>query len=87
MEGRINASERRVLFTKWVRAALEELSLKAEMIVRSFEKCGISVVPDGSEDEKINIIGLEDYSVESDDDEDPFSDDEEEGEDAEDKSG
>ena len=84
MEGRINDSERRVLFTKWVGAALEELSLKTEMIVRSFEKCGISVVPDGSEDD---IIGLEDYSVESDDDEDLFSGDAEEGEDAEDKSG
>ena len=32
--------------------------------------------PDGSEDEKINIIGLEDYSVESDNDEDPFWDEE-----------
>ena len=31
------------------------------------------MAPDRSEDEKINIIGLEDYSVES-DDEDPFSD-------------
>ena len=38
------------------------------MIVRSFETCGISVAPD----EKINTIGLEDYSV--DDYEDPFSD-------------
>ena len=72
MEGRINASERRVLFTKWVGAAWEELSSKTDMIVRSFEKCGISVAPDGSEDEKINIIGLEDYNVESDDNEDPF---------------
>ena len=37
------------------------------MIVHSLEKCGISVAPDGSEDEKINIIGLEYYSVDSDD--------------------
>ena len=71
VEGRINASEHRVLFTKWVGAAWEELLSKTEMIVRSFEKCGISVAPDGSEDGKINIIGLE-----SDDDEDPFSDEE-----------
>jgi hypothetical protein len=87
VEGRINASERRVLFTKWVGAAWEELSSKTEMIVRSFEKCGISVAPDGSEDEKINVNGLEDYSVESDydvesdDSEDPFSDEEEGDED------
>ena len=85
VEGRINASERRVLFTKWVGAAWEELSSKMDMIVRSFEKCGISVAPDGSEDEKINIIGLEDYNVESDDNEDPFSD--EEGEEDEDPTG
>ena len=76
VEGRINASERRALFTKWVGAAWEELSSKTEMIVRSFEKCGISVAPDGSEYGKINIIGLEDYNMESDDDEDPFSDEE-----------
>ena len=76
VEGRINASERRVLFTKWVGTAWGELSSKTEMIVCSFEKCGISVAPDGSEDGKINIIGLEDYSVESDNDEDSFSDEE-----------
>ena len=74
VKGRINASERRVLFTKWVGAAWEELSSKTEMIVHSFEKCGISVAP---EDEKIHINGLEDYNVESDDNEDPFSDEEE----------
>ena len=61
--------------------------LRLRMIVRSFEKCGISVAPDGSEDEN-NIIGLEDYSVESDDDEDPFSDEDEgEGEENEDDEG
>ena len=38
---------------------------------------GIPVAPDGSEDERINIIGLEDYSVES-DDEDPVLDKEDE---------
>ena len=65
-----------------VGAAWEELSSKTDMIVRSFEKCGISVAPDGSEDEKINIIGLEDYSVDSDDDQDPFS-----GEDGEEDGG
>lgn len=48
------------------------------MIVRSFQKCGISVAPDGSEDSNINIEGLEDYTVESDDEEDPFSEEGEE---------
>ena len=72
VEGKTNTSERRVLFTKWVGAAWE-LSSKMEMIVHSFEKYGTSVAPDGPEDEKININGLEDYNVVS---EDPFSDEE-----------
>ena len=67
--GKISASERRILFTKWVGQAWEELSVNKDMIVRSFEKCGISVPIDGSEDSTIKIEGLEDYTVgaESDD--------------------
>lgn len=57
VEGRINASERRVLFTKLVGATWEELSSKTDMIVRSFEKYGISVAPNGSEDEKMISMG------------------------------
>ena len=34
------------------------------------------MAPDGSEDKKIHITGIEDYSVEGDDNEDPFSDEE-----------
>ena len=41
------------------------------MIIRGFRKCGISVAVDGSEDNDINIKGLENYKVDSDDD-DPF---------------
>ena len=81
VHGRINASARRVLFTKWVGQAWEEVSADKEMIVRSFKKCGISVPIDGSEDDQIHIQGLEDYAVEEDDDYidgDPFSDIEEE---------
>ena len=67
--GKISASQRRILFTKWVGQAWEELSANKDMIVRSFEKCGISVPIDGSEDSTIKIEGLEDYTVgaESDD--------------------
>ena len=35
----------------------------------------ISVPPDGSRDDKINLNGLEDYTVDSEDKGDPFSDD------------
>ena len=34
------------------------------MIIRSFKKCGIAVQIDGSEDDQININGLDDYKVE-----------------------
>ena len=81
VHGQINASARRVLFTKWVGQAWEEVSADKELIVRSFKKCGISVPIDGSEDEQIHIQGLEEYAVEEEDDDytdgDPFSDIEE----------
>ena len=74
VQGTINASERRVLITKWVGSAWEELSTKTDMVIRSFIKCGISVPPDGSRDDEINLNGLEDYTVDSEDEGDPFSD-------------
>ena len=83
MRGTINASERCVLFTKWVGAAWDEVLANADMEIRSFEKCGISVPIDGSKDDKINIASLNKYTVDSEDkdatdasdeDEDPFSD-------------
>ena len=60
-----------------VHQAWEEVSTDKELIVRSFKKCGISVPIDGSEDDQIHIQGLEEYSVEEEDDDtdgDPFSD-------------
>lgn len=60
----ISASERRVLFTKWVGHAWDEISAKNKnTIIRSFHKCGISLPIDGSEDSEININGVEDYEV------------------------
>jgi len=41
------------------------------MVIRGFKKCGVSAATDGSEDNKIHIKDLEDYDVESNDD-DPF---------------
>lgn len=80
VKGKVSAGARRILFTKWVGQAWEELSAKKDMIIRSFKKCGISVPIDGSEDDDINIIGLEEYEVgasedeATDDDADPFED-------------
>lgn len=51
--GQLSASERRVPNTKWVARAWE--TVKTNMVIRSFYKCGISLATDGSEDEEINI--------------------------------
>ena len=76
VSGKISASERRILFTKWVGQSWEEISANKAMIVRSFEKCGISVPIDGTNDSAINISGLDNYVVsnssEDEDDGDPF---------------
>lgn len=79
------ASERRVLLTRWIGDAWEEVSSNKEMIARAFKKCGISVAADGSEDADIHIEGLDDYTVaeeseEDDSDTDPFASDVEEDE-------
>ena len=77
VQGKINASARRVLFTKWVGEAWDEVSSNQDMIIRSFKKTGIAVAIDGSEDSEINIKGLEGYAVDDRDEEDgddPFAD-------------
>ena len=81
VHGKFTASERRVLLSKWVGGAWEEVCAKPEMIIHSFRKCGISIAVDGSEDEVINITGVDDYTVgsigssSSDDDDDDTSND------------
>ena len=46
VRGDINASERRILFTKWVGEAWERQAAKKEMVTRSVKKCGIAVAID-----------------------------------------
>ena len=58
--------ERRVLLTKWVGQAWEEVSANKQMIQRTFRKCGISVPIDGSADGDIQLEGLPDYTVQED---------------------
>ena len=75
IRGEINASARRILFTKWVGQSWEEVSTDRDLV---FKKCGISVAVDGTEDGQIHIEGLDNYSAEDNEgeftDEDPFSD-------------
>ena len=76
VKGTFTASARRVLFTQWVGQAWEEVSANKEMLKRSFRKCGIALAIDGSQDDEINIEGVEMYEVDSDDEltNDPFGD-------------
>lgn len=63
VEGKISASQRRVLISRWVGEAWTEVCSNKEIICHALEKCGISVPIDGSRDDRINIQGLTDYRV------------------------
>ena len=86
LHGKFTPGERRVLLTKWVVEAWDEISQNNGMAVRSFRKCGISVAADGSEDFDINLEGLNVYRIDYTDDsytdvEDPFADMTDDGDD------
>lgn len=55
LHGKFTAGERRILLTKWVGNAWEEMAQAKQIAVRSFKKCGISTAADGSEDFEINL--------------------------------
>ena len=57
-EGKMSASERRVLVTKWLGKAWKEVGSNRDMVVRSFKKCGISLSLDGSESREIRIENM-----------------------------
>ena len=61
VEGKLTASKRRILTTKWVAIAWEKVMQDKEMVIRSFKKCGITTNLDGSENDKVKIRGLEGY--------------------------
>ena len=63
VEGKLTASKRRILTTKWVAIAWEKLMQDKEMVIRSFKKCGITTNVDGSENDKVNIRGMEGYTM------------------------
>ena len=62
-EGKISASERRVLVTKWVAKAWTGVGSNRDMVVRSFKKCGISLSLDGSKYGEIQIESIEEYEL------------------------
>ena len=64
-EGKLTASDRRVLLTKWVGKAWQEVNQSKDSIIRSFKKSRISLDLSGSEDDDINIEGIPYYKMQS----------------------
>ena len=60
-EGKLTASDGRVLATKWVEDAWSGIKEEKGMIIRPFVRCGLSNKLDGSEDHMVNIRGIEGY--------------------------
>ena len=58
-DGKISTAQRRVLITKWVANAWQLIKEDKRLIKRSFLKCGISNALDGSENDLVNIKGIE----------------------------
>lgn len=61
VEGKISALERRVLLTKWVGNAWDEVCSNKEMRKRSFRKCGINIKEYGRENALVHIEGISEY--------------------------
>ncbi|RPB20536.1 hypothetical protein L211DRAFT_852252 [Terfezia boudieri ATCC MYA-4762] len=54
----------RLLLTQWFAEAWEGVYKDhKDLIIRSFQKCGNTVALDGSEDQSINIHGMDGYTV------------------------
>ena len=78
VKGLIPTSNRRLLLTKWVGSAWEEISSNRDLVYISFCICGISVAIDGSEDDDIHIKDLDDYRVDNDESGDSSNESDEE---------
>jgi hypothetical protein len=62
--GGFTVGERRVLLTQWVGDAWDELHVKyKKTIIETFQRVGLTLNPDGSEDHKLKIKGLDDIKV------------------------
>ena len=63
VEGKLTAGERRILTTKWVAEAWDRIKKQKDLILNSFKNCGISTNVDGTEDDLVNIKGIEGYKM------------------------
>lgn len=64
-DGKIDASERRVLMTKWLKEAWKEFFAAGgqEQVTKAFKRCGMLNAIDGSEDSEIHVQGIENYDI------------------------
>ena len=64
MQGKISVSERRILISQWVGEAWEKLYQQyKDTMIRSFQKCGISLPINRSLDSEINIEVVTTYKT------------------------
>ena len=63
MKSKLRAGQRRVLLTKWVAEAWNEINRNKETVIRSLKKSGISLMFDLKENNEINIKGIPDYEM------------------------
>ena len=65
VDGKINASQHRVIMTKWVGEAWCKVGKMTDSIIRSFKKRGLSVALEGRENDEVNIEDLPEYQMPS----------------------
>jgi hypothetical protein len=63
-KGDFTVSDQRVLLTQWVSIAWKELHEKyKDTIIQTFQRVGLSLNPNSSEDHELKIKGLDDIQV------------------------
>ena len=63
MEGKLSASQRRLLMTKWVGQGWKKISGMNELIIRSFKKCSFLVALDRSKNGQVSIDDIPNYEM------------------------
>jgi hypothetical protein len=58
-QGKITASERRILYTHWAAEAWVYMKSRQDVITEAFQRCGMLNAIDGSEDNLIAIQGID----------------------------
>ena len=63
VESKLTLADRRILTTKWVANVCDKIKVQKDMIRKSFLKCGLTNALHGSEEEFLNIRGMEVYTI------------------------